>query len=125
MLLNETNLDTIAFLSSYINQIVAADTQVIKLINNSEGMFLFARIECQKDKRVLLKLSLDKQQHKNCMSFKYRKVLFSFELIDVEKIPTTTELFDFDNVLLWKETDFDILLHGKLDEILFERSIDG
>ncbi len=124
VLINEFDLESAEVLYSLMRQKVAADTQVIKLEKNTDGLFLFARVQCNKDKRVLVKLELDPDKHKNYASLKYRKVLFTFELDRIEELPAVIELYDLNNFLVGKETNHDIVLEGRLDEVLYERPID-
>ena len=124
LLVNEFDFDSPRELYSLVHQKVAADTQVIKIEKNTEGLFLFARIQCNRDKRMLIKLELNKDKYKEYNSIKYHKVLCTFELDRIEELPAVIELYDLNNSLIGKEIYHDIILEGRLDEILYERPID-
>lgn len=119
VLLDKFELGSEEYLSALINHKVAADTLVYGLYSNEKGSYLIASVINDRDQRILLKLSVDSNIIQNYSKIQYKRVILTAQIKDILKLPYQKRIYSFDDQLVWENLKYDIMLEGKLDDLLY------
>jgi len=119
IILDKFEINSSEYLSALKDQSVVADTLVYGLYSNDKGSYLIASVLNEKDQRILLKLSVDSDVLHNYSRIQYKRVILTAKINRVLKLPYQKEIYSFDNELIWENINYDIMLEGNLDELLY------
>lgn len=121
--LDKFELDSEDYLFALKDHKIAADTLVYGLHRDDEGCYLIASILNSRDKRVLLKLAVDPQTAENYSGILYKRAILTAYITEVIKLPYHKEIYNFEKQLIWEDLKYDILLVGRLNELLYVTSV--
>ena len=119
VLLDKFELTSEEYLFSLKNHVVAADTLIYGFQRDEKRMYLIAGILNSNDQRILLKLDVDSEIIEDYSKIKYKRAILTAYINDVSKLPNQAQIYSFDNKLVWENIKYDILLEGRLEELLY------
>lgn len=99
-------------------QHVELDTLAYKIHHELKNSYLIARVICDNESIILVRLAIDPQNTKDYESYLMKKVRLKAEVHQIRKFPIEKEIFDFDGNLVWNQLHYDYVLEGNLEEII-------
>ncbi|MCZ7602372.1 MAG: hypothetical protein M5R37_05870 [Melioribacteraceae bacterium] len=99
-------------------QHVELDTLAYKIHHELKNSYLIARVICDNENIILVKLAIDPQNTKEYESYLMKEVRLKAEVHQIRKFPLEKEIYDFEGNLVWHQLQYDYMLEGNLEEII-------
>ena len=122
---SETKLTSDNEYVSIQNQIIVVDTLIYRIDRNEQGSYLLARVICDNDNIIILRLALNEEEVDDYASYEFKKVRLRANINKIRYLPYEKELLTFDNEPVWHHDSFDYILEGSLEEIISQTPISG
>ncbi len=111
------------YLLSLKDKHVYADSLAYTISYENNSRYLKAQIPNGNQKRILLKLEIDSDYLIDSRSVEFSRMLLAADITNVKLLPVYKTLETFERSVLWSSVEYDVLLEGKLSEILYQSKI--
>ncbi len=102
---------------------IYADSLTQSIFYEGNRRFVNAIIANRFNKRILLKLEIDPSVKVDPRSLSFSRAIISADITNVQLLPVFEEIETFDHNTLWSNLTYDVLLEGKLSEVLYASKI--